>query len=136
MDLQIPIIDLAAEVEVSTTRAKGAGRKRKSASNIKDASKKSKPNTRSKVTEGSEKGAKKALGTAIIDDAENIQRSLPTEALPAPSKVKTRKALTKSEKKSVYDSILGTKKEDLVPFVLLDVDEELHIHTYQERAEF
>ena len=93
MDLQMPIIDLAAEVEVSTTRAKGAGRKRKSASKIKATSKESKPNMRSKVTEGSEKGAKKALGTAI-DDAENIQPSFPTEALAAPSKVKrTRKAL-------------------------------------------
>ena len=44
MDLQIPIIDLAVEVEVSTIRARGAGRKGKSASNIKATSKKPKPN--------------------------------------------------------------------------------------------
>ena len=51
--------------------------------------------THSKVTEHSKKGTKKALETAIIDDAENILPNLPTEALPAPSKVKrTRKALT------------------------------------------
>ena len=68
-------IDLAAEIEVPTTRA--AGRKRKSASDVKA---KSKPaNTRSKAKR-SKKGAKKAPETAIIDDAEP---NLPTEALPA-----------------------------------------------------
>ena len=36
----------------------------------------------------------------------------------------------------MHESILGARKEDLVPFVLLEVDEELHIRTYQERAEF
>ena len=50
MDLQISTIDLAAEVEIFTTRAKGAGRKRKSASDVKATSKKSKPaNMRLKV---------------------------------------------------------------------------------------
>ena len=132
--------DLAAEVEVSTTRARGASRKRISAGDVEATSKKSKPKTRSQVKR-SKKGVKKATPEAAIgDNAENIQPNLPTEvALPAldskaPAK-RTRKALTKGAKKSVHDSILGTRK-DLVPFVLLEVNEELHIHTYQERAEF
>ena len=75
-------LDLAAEIAVPTTRV--AGRKRKSASDVKATSKKYKPaNTRSKA-ERSKKGAKKAPETAFIDDAENIQPDLPTEALPAP----------------------------------------------------
>ena len=84
MDLQISTIDLAAEVEIFTTRAKGAGRKRKSASDVKATSKKSKPaNTRLKVKR-SKKGAKKAPETAIVDDAENIQPNfIPTEAPPS-----------------------------------------------------